>query len=101
MPSLARLSARFKGEPVRVIAISQDRLGGAVVKPFLQQNKIPRIEVLLDQEGQSGRQLANSMLPTTILLDPSGNEIARLVGATEWDSSEIVALITALMRARS
>ena len=39
------------------------------------------------------RALDVSGLPTTLLIDRSGQELGRLVGPAEWDDPEMIALI--------
>jgi len=39
-------------------------------------------------------------LPTTVILDPEGREIARLLGDAEWDSDSARAIIAALVGAQ-
>jgi hypothetical protein len=40
-------------------------------------------------------------LPTTLLLDRDGNEIGRLLGPAEWDSSEMVSFIRGYVERQS
>ena len=35
-------------------------------------------------------------LPVTLLIDPQGREVARLIGDAEWDSPEALAAIRGL-----
>jgi hypothetical protein len=35
-------------------------------------------------------------LPVTVILDPEGREIARLIGDAEWDSDSAKAIVSAL-----
>jgi hypothetical protein len=36
-------------------------------------------------------------LPVTVLVDPAGQEVARLIGGAEWDSAAARAVLAALM----
>ena len=36
-------------------------------------------------------------LPVTVILDPQGREVARLIGGAEWDAPQAQALFQALM----
>ncbi|MFT4958996.1 MAG: hypothetical protein ACI92Z_000068, partial [Paracoccaceae bacterium] len=40
-------------------------------------------------------------LPITVILDPEGREIARLIGDAEWDSDSARAIIAALLEPSS
>ena len=35
-------------------------------------------------------------LPVTVIVDPEGREVARLIGGAEWDSPEALAVLAAL-----
>jgi hypothetical protein len=36
-------------------------------------------------------------LPTTLLIDPKGRELGRLIGPAEWDSTEMTAFLRRLV----
>jgi hypothetical protein len=38
------------------------------------------------------------MLPTTVLLDPAGREVGRLIGPADWASPGAVAFVKGYMR---
>jgi len=75
MPALDRLEAR---------------LGG---KDFLA--------IYLDPSGKGSHALAIPGVPTTLLIDREGREVARKMGAAEWDGPEMVSLIERTIRGES
>ena len=99
MPALDRLHAMLSREGVEVLALSNDRGGRAQVEPFFQRTGLRHMAIWLDPRGATGRALAVRVLPTTIILDRRGQEVARLLGEAEWDKPEIVAAIRRLTRA--
>ena len=40
-------------------------------------------------------------LPITVIIDPDGNEIARLIGDAEWNSDSAKAIISTLVEGNS
>ncbi len=48
---------------------------------------------LIDRRGRMSRRLSVSGLPTTVLIDPEGREMGRVVGPEEWDTPAAVAFI--------
>lgn len=86
MPDLDRLNARLEKDGIEVLPLSSDREGAALVEKFHQRAGIKTLPVLLDVNGAVGRALKIGGLPTTILVDREGREVARVVGAATWDS---------------
>ncbi len=97
LPSFARLQSRLVGKPVRVIAISEDFGGFDVPRKFLEDKGIEGLTLLLDDKGIGFRSLGGRGLPTTLIVNASGREIARLVGDLEWDSDEVVTYVESLV----
>jgi thiol-disulfide isomerase/thioredoxin len=95
MPTLDRLAAE-PGTP-RILAISEDLKGAAVVNPFLQQHQFLHLQTWLDSEAtlsfSMGGASGSATLPTTVLYGADGKEIWRMVGGYDWASDEAKALI--------
>lgn len=89
MPDLDRLNARLEKDGIEVLPLSSDREGALPVERFHEKAGIKTLPVLLDANGAVGRALKIRGLPTTILVDREGREVARVVGAAAWDSDKI------------
>lgn len=98
MPALDRLHAQLAAEGIEVLALSNDRGGRAQVEPFYQRTNLRHMGIWLDPRGATGRALGVRVLPTTILIDRRGLEVARLMGEAEWDQPPVVAAIRRLTR---
>jgi thiol-disulfide isomerase/thioredoxin len=98
MPSLDRLQAKFGGDGLEVIALSLDRGDVAKVRAFFDELEISRLAVYQDPQARAGRELGAPGLPTTIVIDRTGQEIGRLLGPAEWDSEDALTVIEALLR---
>ncbi len=90
MPALDRLQALKGNAQFEVVALSVDRKGMQLVRDFYQRVGLRSLGIYLDQDGRSMSSLRITGLPTTLLVDPSGREIARWAGMREWDSPEII-----------
>lgn len=101
MPSLDRVQARLGGEDFQVLALSLDRQGIEAVKRFYRELGLEKLAIYTDPSGKASRALAAPGLPMTVLLDRDGREVARKMGAAEWDSPEMVSLIERVIRDRS
>lgn len=93
MPTLDRLQDQLGGERFEVVALSIDRAGVGVVRSFFEETGVRRLRLFIDETGDSVRELGAFGLPTTLLIGPRGNELARLVGPAEWDTPEMIAFL--------
>ena len=93
MPQLDRLKGLVADNNVEVLAVSQDRQGAPVVKKFYDINKLNRLDILIDKGSKLIRSVKARGLPTTVLFDRMGQEVGRVTGFAEWDSTDAVAFI--------
>jgi thiol-disulfide isomerase/thioredoxin len=101
MPALDRLQAKLGGNEFLVIPLSIDRDGVAPVKRFYQELGLERLGIYVDPSGKGSRALAIPGVPTTLVIDREGREIARKMGAAEWDGPEMVSLVERTMHGQS
>jgi len=95
MPSLDRLRAKM-GDGIAVIALSVDRGGLQAPAAFLSSQGITRLQLYHDKTGEAVGLLKAAGLPTTLVLNEKGEEIARLIGPADWDGAGILAELDAL-----
>ena len=93
MSTLDRLQTQLGGPDFEVVPLSIDRAGIDPVRQVYAEIGITKLGIYLDSSGKAFRDLGVLGLPTTLLLGRDGQEIGRLVGPAEWDSSEMVALM--------
>jgi thiol-disulfide isomerase/thioredoxin len=96
IPSLDTLQTAVEKKGVKVIGVAQDRAGEEVVPQFVDKLKLKKITILLDPRSEMMRAHKLTGLPTTLFLDRSGNEVARLTGAIDWSSDDVVRLVSFL-----
>ena len=101
MPTLDRLQAKLGGSDFEVIALSIDRQGLAVVKPFYEELGLKALRIYLDASGKATQTLGTVGVPTTLLIDQQGREIGRVLGPAEWDSPEVEAVIRRYLKRSS
>lgn len=92
LPTLDRLAATTAGT-AQVIALSQD-IGddGAGPRRFLEQHGWSTIAAWHDPDNEVGLVYGGG-LPTTILFDAQGREVARVIGPMDWMSGAARALL--------
>ncbi len=93
MPTLDRLQSQFGGPDFEVVALSIDRDGAAAVRKFFNETSVHALSVYVDPTTEAMSKLEILGVPTTLLIDRQGREVARQTGIADWDRPEIVATI--------
>jgi peroxiredoxin len=94
---MERLYQTFKQEDFVLLAVSMDRQGEEVARPFVDNLKLT-FPILLDRTLEVSRQYSVRGLPTTYLIDPNGFVIGVVIGPRDWHKTEAKALIAGLLR---
>ncbi|MFC3003889.1 TlpA family protein disulfide reductase [Falsiroseomonas tokyonensis] len=93
MPALDRLQAALGSDGFEVVALSIDRGGPPAVEVFYKEIGLRSLNIYVDPTGAASRALNAVGIPTTLLIDRDGREVARKIGPAEWDSPELVGAI--------
>ncbi len=102
MPALDSLQTRLGGKDFEVVAVNIDTRDPEKPRNFLKDANLTRLGYFSDQKAKVfqdlkaiGRALG---MPTSVLVDGAGCEIATIAGPAEWASDDAVKLITAAMK---
>jgi len=102
MPALENLQTRLGGPNFAVVAVNIDTRDPEKPKNFLKEANLTRLGYFSDPKAKvfqdlkaTGRALG---MPTSVLVDGEGCEIATIAGPAEWDSDDAVKLITAAVK---
>jgi len=102
MPALDGLQSKLGGPDFEVVAVNIDTRDPEKPKNFLKDAKLTRLGYYSDSNAKAfqdlksiGRALG---MPTSVLVDGQGCEIATISGPAEWDSDDAVKLISAAMK---
>ena len=99
MPSLDALQ-KDMGVQLAVLPVSEDR-GDTAVSAFYARHGLTQLPVAVDAAGIAPSAFQTKGLPTTFLIDPQGQEVARFEGTVAWDSPEVLAFLRAQINATS
>ena len=102
MPALDALQAKLGGKDFEVVAINIDTRDPDKPKNFLNDANLTRLGYFADPSAKVFQDLKEAGkafgMPTTLLLDPAGCEIATLSGPAEWASEDALKLISAALK---
>lgn len=100
LPALDRLKPKAEAEGIAVMALCLDRSGNVGAVNTFARLGVKNLAVHVDYQRKAGEVLGVPVLPTTLLIDAEGREIARFVGPAAWDGAEAMALLRALKAGR-
>jgi len=97
MPSIGRLQSIFEDRPLVVLAVAVDRAAPEKLAKFMEETEATNLQILRDPGMTSMKNFALRGLPSTIVLDADGMQVARHDGFDLWDRLEIVEALAALL----
>ena len=102
MPALDGLQTRLGGPDFQVVAVNIDTRDPDKPRNFLKEAQLTRLDYFSDQKAKVfqdlksvGRALG---MPTSVLVDGKGCEIATIAGPAEWASDDAIKLIAAAIK---
>jgi len=99
MPTLAKLQAAYADKPVKVMAISLDRLED---KDFAQRFILKHGPLVFYQDIKYALPFSldprADSVPITVIFDSNGHERARLEGGADWNSPEAKAVLDRVLQ---
>src|SRR5205807_2838990 len=102
MPALDALQTKLGGKDFEVVAINIDTRDPEKPKNFLKDANLTRIGYFSDQKAKVFQDLKNIGralgMPTSVLVDAQGCEIATIAGPAEWASDDAIKLIRAALQ---
>ncbi len=97
MPQLADLQSQLGGDEFEVVTIATGRNPKPAMEAFFDDIGVDNLPLHTDERQNLARSLGVLGLPVTLIVDPDGNEIARLQGDADWSSDSAVAIVEALI----
>lgn len=94
MPSLDRLQVIRPDIAVIPVATGRNPLPG--IRAFFKSAEITHLPILRDPKSKLARPTRVLGLPVTLIVDPEGREIGRLIGDAHWDSPDALKILDAL-----
>lgn len=96
MPMLDALHDEFGGPDFEVITIATTRNPPQAMLDFFEEIDVEHLPLHRDPQSTLAREMAVLGLPVTVILNPAGEEVARLTGDADWSSDSARAMVRAL-----
>lgn len=86
MPQLAALQEALHDQdiPITILPVSEDFKSLEFLQSFYETHKLDTLEIYRDDKKAVFDALYIPSLPTTLIIDASGREVARIVGEVDW-----------------
>lgn len=97
MPSLDRLQGAMGSESFAVVTVATGRNAVPGIESFFAEAAVKNLVPLRDPNSELAHGMGVMGLPVTVILNPDGAEVGRLMGGAEWDSENAKAVLAALM----
>jgi thiol-disulfide isomerase/thioredoxin len=102
MSALERLQTKLQGPSFEVVAINIDTRDPEKPRNFLKEANLTGLGYFNDQKAkvfQDLKSIGRALgMPTSVLVDGKGCEIATIAGPAEWDSEDALTLIRAAVQ---
>ena len=97
MPSLNALAQNMKHEDFQIITVASGRNSKKAIDAFFNDYNLVNLSKYRDPKGKMAIEYGVTALPTTVVIDPTGVEIGRVIGDIDWDTANIHAFFKKLV----
>jgi len=100
MPSLNSLAQNMKYEDIQIITIASGRNSKEAIDGFFDDNNLVNLKKYRDPRGRIAVKYGVTALPTTVVINPSGLEIGRIIGDIDWDTADVRSFFKKLLETK-
>ena len=100
MPSLNSLAQNMKYEDIQIITIASGRNSKEAIDVFFDDNNLVNLKKYRDPRGRIAVKYGVTALPTTVVINPTGLEIGRIIGDIDWDTADVRSFFKKLLETK-
>ena len=100
MPSLNSLAQNMKYEDIQIITIASGRNSKEAIDGFFDDNNLVNLKKYRDPRGRIAVKYGVTALPTTVVINPMGLEIGRIIGDIDWDTADVRSFFKKLLETK-
>ncbi len=89
MPSLNTLAQNMRHEDLQIITVASGRNSKEAIDAFFKDYNLINLSKYRDPKGKMAIKYGVTALPTTVVIDPTGVEIGRIIGDIDWDTANV------------
>ena len=100
MPSLNSLAENMEHEDIQIITIASGRNSKEAIDGFFDDNNLVNLKKYRDPRGRIAVKYGVTALPTTVVINPTGLEIGRIIGDIDWDTADVRSFFKKLLETK-
>ena len=100
MPSLNSLAQNMKYEDIQIITIASGRNSKEAIDGFFDDNNLVNLKKYRDPRGKIEVKYGVTALPTTVVINPTGLDIGRIIGDIDWDTADVRSFFKKLLETK-
>ncbi|MCL3881656.1 TlpA disulfide reductase family protein [Marivita sp. GX14005] len=97
IPMLSELQREFGGERFEVVTIASGRNPPPAMQSFFEEIGVDNLPLHRDPKSALAREMGVLGLPITVILNPEGQEVARMRGDADWASDNARAVLATIL----
>lgn len=97
MPQLSELQETFGGDDFEVLTLATGRNSPTGIKKFFDEIGVENLPRHQDPKQKVASEMGIFGLPITVLINPEGQEVARLRGDADWASDNAKAIVATVL----
>ena len=100
MPSLNSLAQKMEHEDIRIITIASGRNSKEAIDAFFDESDLINLKKYRDPRGRVALEYGVTALPTTVVINPKGIEIGRIIGDIDWNTTDVRSFFRKLLKTK-
>ena len=99
LPSLGQFKTMAAAAGIDVLTVSEDRGGAGPPVKLLAEKGLSFLPLVVDADGALAQALGIRGMPTMLVVNGRGEEVARMEGGADWSRPESLEAVTGLLAA--
>ena len=84
LPTLAKFKPMAEAAGIELITVNEDKEGGALATRYLAEKGLSELPLVVDANGSVAKALGVKGMPTSLIVNAKGEEVARMEGEADW-----------------
>ena len=85
-------------EDIQIITVASGRNSKEAIDSFFDDFNLVKLKKYRDPKGKTAVKYGVTALPTTVILNPTGIEIGRIIGDIDWHTADVQAFFNELIK---